>query len=81
MKNIEQQLAEFNSNLTNEMLGIIPRAIRDLLMTADSLNGNTMREVVKVKIYGRFGFLGRNQVELEDSCQYMKISSAESFVN
>ena len=68
MKNIEQQLAEFNSNLTNEMLGIIPRTVRELLLTAESLNGNTMMEVVKVKIFGRFGFLGRNEVELDDSC-------------
>ena len=74
-------MAEFNSNLTNEMLGIVPRTIRDLLITAESLNGNPMMEVVKVKIFGRFGFLGRNQVELDDSCVYTKITSAETFVN
>ena len=63
------------------MLGIIPRTIRDLLKTADELNGGAMLDTVKVKIFGRFGFLGRNQVELSQHCHYARITTAESFIN
>ena len=36
---VEAQLDDFNRKMTEEMVGVLPRAISDLLATAQQLNG------------------------------------------
>lgn len=53
-------------DLWNDLKGLIPRAIEDLLTAARELNKNRLC----VKLYARFGYLGKRQLHLPVKLEY-----------
>ena len=59
------------------MVGIVPRAINDLLACADELNGQQL----KVCVSGRYAFLKPNQASISQNVPFSSIQSIELFTN
>ena len=53
--------------MTEEMVGIVPRAVSDLLNCSHDLNG----EQLKVTVSGRYGFVKPGQTTLGNSVPFI----------
>ena len=64
--------------MTEEMIGILPRAVQDLLNCTHELNG----EQIKVSLQGRYGFLKNNQTTLSlVAAPFVPVLNRENFTN
>ena len=70
-------MEDFNKKMTQEMVGILPRCLQDLLRQASQLNGDQL----KVSVAGRYGFLKPNQSTLGSNHAFTQISNPEIFFN
>ena len=59
------------------MVGIVPRAVNDLLSCANQLNGQQLKVVVS----GRYALLNGNQATINSNVPFTQIQSTELFTN
>ena len=63
--------------MTEEMVGILPRCVQELLNCQADLNGDQLKVVVS----GRYGFVKPNQTSLGPSNAFVPILNTENFTN